>query len=135
MDFPSSKFWSRCKFPENLTAAGTVGLTDFRPGTAVAEPPPETPPISIVYGPGAPIPCYHLRYVATEPLRIDYPRDLQAFREVPYAQWREYDPEDTLPFYTLRMHKPGFIETSPEVLVARASNWRFLNELKPELKT
>lgn len=64
----------------------------------------------------------------------EYERALQVFREIPYAQWREYDPEDTLRFYALRMHRLGLIERSPEELVTRISDWRFLNQLKKELK-
>ena len=64
----------------------------------------------------------------------EYERALQVFQEIPYAQWREFDPEDTLRFWALRMHKLGFIKQSPEVLVAKASNWKFLKELKRELK-
>ena len=64
-----------------------------------------------------------------------YERALQVFREIPYAQWREFDPEDTLRFYALRMYKLGLIKQSPEDLVARMSDWRVLNQLKKELKT
>jgi NitT/TauT family transport system substrate-binding protein len=64
----------------------------------------------------------------------DYERAVQIFREIPYAQWREYDPEDTLRFYALRMHKLGLITRPPEELVADIADWRFLNQLKKELK-
>ena len=56
------------------------------------------------------------------------------FSEIPYAQWREFDPEDTLRFYALRMHRLGLINQSPEEFVAKISDWSFLNELKRELK-
>ena len=62
-------------------------------------------------------------------------RAVQVFREIPYAQWREYDPEDTLRFFALRMHELGLIEQAPETLVANNVDWRFLNELKKELKS
>ena len=64
----------------------------------------------------------------------DYDRAVKVFSEIPYAQWREYDPEDTLRFFALRMHKLGLIKQSPEDLVAEVADWRFLNELKKELK-
>ncbi len=64
----------------------------------------------------------------------DYARALQVFREIPYTQWREYDPEDTLRFYALRMHKLGIIKKSPNSLINEIPDWRFLNELKRELK-
>ena len=28
-------------------------------------------------------------------------------KEVPYGKWREYDPEDTVRFYALRLHEAG----------------------------
>jgi NitT/TauT family transport system substrate-binding protein len=64
--------------------------------------------------------------------RYDY--SLQGLSEVPYAKWREYDPEDTLRFYALRLHDVGMIKSSPNALLAKGTDWRFLNELKRELK-
>jgi NitT/TauT family transport system substrate-binding protein len=64
--------------------------------------------------------------------RYDYA--LQALIEVPYDRWREYDPEDTLRFYALRLHEAGMITSSPNKIIAGGTDWRFLNELKRELK-
>jgi len=63
-----------------------------------------------------------------------YDRALQVMREVPYNKWREYDPEDTVRFYALSLHDLGMIKTSPNKLIAQATDWRFLRELKKELK-
>jgi len=60
---------------------------------------------------------------------------LEALREIPYDKWREYDPEDTLRFYALRLHELGTIKSSPKQIIANGTDWRFLNELKRELKT
>jgi NitT/TauT family transport system substrate-binding protein len=65
-------------------------------------------------------------------LRYDYA--LQVMKELPYGKWREYDPEDTLRFYALRLHEAGMIKASPQKLLAQGTDWRFLNELKRELK-
>ena len=43
--------------------------------------------------------------------RYDYA--LEALTEVPYDRWREYDPEDTLRFYALRLHEAGMITSTP----------------------
>jgi NitT/TauT family transport system substrate-binding protein len=59
---------------------------------------------------------------------------LQTLREVPYDHWRDYDPEDTIRFYALRMHETGFIKSSPQKIIADGTDWRFLNELQRELK-
>jgi NitT/TauT family transport system substrate-binding protein len=64
--------------------------------------------------------------------RYDYARQLM--QELPYGKWREYSPEDTLRFYALRLHEAGMIKSSPQKLIAEGTDWRFLNELKRELK-
>ncbi len=64
--------------------------------------------------------------------RYDYA--LQTMKEVPYARWRAYDPEDTVRFYALRLHEAGMIKSSPQKIIAQGTDWRFLNELKKELK-
>ena len=62
----------------------------------------------------------------------DYAR--QTLTELPYGLWRDYDPEDTLRFYALRLHEAGMIASSPNKITAEGTDWRFLNELKRELK-
>jgi NitT/TauT family transport system substrate-binding protein len=64
--------------------------------------------------------------------RYDYA--LEALTNIPYAQWREFDPEDSLRFFALRLNEVGMIESSPNALIAEGIDWRFLNELKRELK-
>jgi NitT/TauT family transport system substrate-binding protein len=63
-----------------------------------------------------------------------YDYALQTLSELPYDKWREYDAEDTIRFYALRMHEAGFIRSSPQKIIADGTDWRFLNELKRELK-
>ncbi len=43
--------------------------------------------------------------------RYDYA--LQTLKDVSYDQWREYDAEDTIRFYALRMHDAGFDQIEP----------------------
>ena len=38
-------------------------------------------------------------------------------------------------FFALRLNEAGFIELAPDRIIAEHTNWRFLNELKRELKT
>jgi NitT/TauT family transport system substrate-binding protein len=64
--------------------------------------------------------------------RYDYA--LQTLSELPYDKWREYDAEDTIRFYALRLHELGFIKSSPQKIITDGTDWRFLNELKRELK-
>jgi NitT/TauT family transport system substrate-binding protein len=62
----------------------------------------------------------------------DYARE--TLTDIPYAQWREFDLEDSLRFFALRLHEVGMIKSSPNALLAQGTDWRFLNELKRELK-
>jgi len=64
--------------------------------------------------------------------RYDYA--LQTMKETPYNRWRTYDPEDTIRFYALRLHEAGMIKSSPQKIIAQGTDWRFLSELKKELK-
>jgi NitT/TauT family transport system substrate-binding protein len=59
---------------------------------------------------------------------------LQTMEEVPYNRWREYDPEDTVRFYALRLQEAGMIKSTPQKIIAQGTDWRFFNELKQELK-
>ena len=59
---------------------------------------------------------------------------LQGLREIPYGQWRTYDAEDTVRYYTLRLKEARFIKAVPKKIIADGTDWRFLNELKKELK-
>jgi NitT/TauT family transport system substrate-binding protein len=64
----------------------------------------------------------------------NYDYALQTIKEIPYGQWRDYDPEDTVRFYSLRMNEVGMIKSRPQQMIAQGTDWRFLNELKKELK-
>jgi NitT/TauT family transport system substrate-binding protein len=63
-----------------------------------------------------------------------YDNALQTMRELPYGKWREFDAEDTVRFYALRLHEAELIKSSPQKIIAGNTDWRFLNELKRELK-
>jgi NitT/TauT family transport system substrate-binding protein len=62
----------------------------------------------------------------------DYTR--QMLKEIPYGKWREYNPEDSVRFFALWMREAGMIKSSPQRIIAEGTDWRFLNELKRELK-
>ena len=65
--------------------------------------------------------------------RYDYA--LQVMKELPHGKWREYDPEDTIRFYALRLREAGMIKSNPNKIIAQGTDWRFFNELKRELKS
>jgi NitT/TauT family transport system substrate-binding protein len=64
----------------------------------------------------------------------NYDYALQTLNEVWYNKWREYDAEDSIRFYSLRLREAGMIKSAPGKIIADGTNWRFLNELKRELK-
>jgi NitT/TauT family transport system substrate-binding protein len=64
--------------------------------------------------------------------RYDYA--LETIEKIPYDLWHEYDAEDSMRFYALRLHDAGMLEKNPHTLLAEGTDWRFLNELKHEMK-
>jgi NitT/TauT family transport system substrate-binding protein len=64
--------------------------------------------------------------------RHDYA--LQTLTELPYGAWREFDAEDSLRFFALRLHEVDMIRSNPKQLLTEGTDWRFLNELRRELK-
>ena len=74
-------------------------------------------------------------FCATEPARaarqlVDggltprYDYALQTLSDNPY-KWREYDAEDTIRWYALRLHEVGLIKSSPQKIIAEGTDWRF----------
>jgi NitT/TauT family transport system substrate-binding protein len=74
------------------------------------------------------------RVIVDRGFTTSYDYALQTMKEVPYGRWRQYNPEDTVRFYALRLHEAGIVKSSPQKIIADGTNWRFLNELKKELK-
>ena len=58
---------------------------------------------------------------------------LQILKHDPY-KWREFNAEDTVRFYALRLEEMGLTKSTPQKIIVGGTNWRFLNELKRELK-
>ena len=74
------------------------------------------------------------RYMVDKGHVKDFKYALEVITELPYNRWREANPEDTLRFHALRLHEVGLIKTTPQKIIAQGTDWRFLNELKRELK-
>ena len=76
------------------------------------------------------------RYVVEKGYTKNYKLALEAMEEMAmaYGKWRDYDPEDTVRFYALLLHEVGMIKNSPRKIIAQGTDWRFLRELKKELK-
>jgi len=74
------------------------------------------------------------RTVIEKGYATNYEYALQTMRDVTYGKWRQYNPEDTVRFYALRLHEAGMIKSSPQKIVGQASDLRFFKELRQELK-
>jgi NitT/TauT family transport system substrate-binding protein len=64
--------------------------------------------------------------------RYDYA--FQTLSDASYDKWRDFDAEDTVRFYALRLREAGMIKSSPQKIIADNTDWSFLDELKRELK-
>jgi NitT/TauT family transport system substrate-binding protein len=63
--------------------------------------------------------------------RYDYAR--QGLDDVSYRSWREYDAEDAVRFFALRLREVGMIKSSPDKIIAAGTDWRFIKEVRKEL--
>jgi NitT/TauT family transport system substrate-binding protein len=76
---------------------------------------------------------------ATAFLKQGYPTNpdhaRQALRDIPYGHWRDYNPEETIRFYALRLREAGMVKSAPQKLIAQGTDWRLIEQLKKELKT
>ncbi len=63
-----------------------------------------------------------------------YETALEILQDLPYRRWRDANPEDSVRFFSLRMRDAKLIKSIPHKIIADGTDWRFLNELKKELK-
>ena len=75
------------------------------------------------------------RLMVQRGLAQNYAYTLQAVQEIGYRKWREYEAEDTMRFWSLRLREFGMVEADPKKLLAKGTDWRFIDQLKKEMKT
>ena len=73
------------------------------------------------------------RYLVDKGYTDNYEYALDTMRMIPYNVWREFNPEDTLRFYALRLNEAGIIKKTPDEIIRQGADWRLLEELKREL--
>jgi NitT/TauT family transport system substrate-binding protein len=73
--------------------------------------------------------------IVTRSISKNYDYALAAIKSLPYGKWRDYDAEDTVRFWALRLHEAGMIKSTPQKIIAQGTDWRFIRELKREMKT
>lgn len=70
---------------------------------------------------------------AQEPAEVRA-RNVGRVMKTSYTRWRTDNPEDTLRFHALRLRDVGMLKSSPRQIIAKGTDWRFLNEIRRELK-
>jgi NitT/TauT family transport system substrate-binding protein len=74
------------------------------------------------------------RFLVDRGYTKNYDYALETLKDIPYGKWREYDPEDTVRFYSLRLQEVGMIKSTPQKIISQGTDWRFIRELKKEMK-
>ena len=71
------------------------------------------------------------RYLFDKGYTPHYHESAEALSTINAAGWpSEYDAEDTVRYYSLRMHEAGMIKSTPEQIISRGTDWRFLAAVK-----
>ncbi len=73
------------------------------------------------------------RYLVDKGYAEDYESMLHTVMHMSYASWREFNPEDSVRFFALRLRDAGLVKSTPDELIARVTDWHFLEEIKREL--
>jgi NitT/TauT family transport system substrate-binding protein len=78
---------------------------------------------------------------ATRPIASILPPSGISFEEIlndtiamPSYDWREFDPEETLRFFALRLGEVKLIKSTPQQIIAQGSDVAYLRQLQKELK-
>jgi NitT/TauT family transport system substrate-binding protein len=79
-------------------------------------------------------PTLAARQLVDQGFASNYDETLGTLNEIQHNKWREYDAADSLRFYALRMQETGMIKSSPQAIIDTGADWRFINDLKRELK-
>ena len=59
---------------------------------------------------------------------------LMTMKDTRYNLWREYDPEDSVRFFALRLNELGMLKKTPQDVISGFTDWRYFDEVKRELK-
>ena len=78
-------------------------------------------------------PARAARYLVDKGYTANYDSTLDTITGLSYTAWRDFNPEDTVRFFALRLREAGIVKSTPDDLIARATDWRYLNEIKREL--
>ena len=77
-----------------------------------------------------------VRYLVDKGYTSQYEQGLDAIKTLHSGGWRaEYDPTDTLRYYALRLHEAGMVKSTPDQIISRGTDWRYLAEVKRDRAT
>ena len=77
-----------------------------------------------------------VRYLVEHGYTTQRSETLEAVRTIHAAGWpAAYDAEDTLRYCALRLREAGMIRRSPDKIIARGTDWRFLAEVRRDRST
>jgi NitT/TauT family transport system substrate-binding protein len=72
-----------------------------------------------------------VRFLVDKGYTTQYDYTLEAVTTIHAGGWRaDYNAEDTLRYYALRLYEAGMIRSSPDAIIARGTDWRFLSEVR-----
>ncbi len=74
------------------------------------------------------------RAAATHNPRAKLEDVLQMVKDLRYGSWRDFSAEDTARFFALRLRDIGMLKANPQKLLAQGTDWRFIDQLRKELK-
>jgi NitT/TauT family transport system substrate-binding protein len=75
------------------------------------------------------------RFMVDRGYSDNYGYTCDILKEIPFTNiWRDFDPLDSVRFYALRLKQAGLIKSTPEEILKRGTDFRYLAQLKRELK-
>ena len=74
------------------------------------------------------------RFMVDRGFTINYDYTCDLLKKMPYDVWRDYDAADSVRFYALRLKEAGIISATPDEIIEKGTDFRYLADLKRELK-
>ena len=72
-------------------------------------------------------------FFSTTPAATDEDLTNEVIRDLSY-NWRDFDPEETLRFFALRLADAKLVKLTPQEIIAQGSDFAYMRQLRTELK-